>query len=265
MHGQLMQGLISTIKDYKILEECAEDAKHSIPKCPNTNSIQIHWDRGEFDFSSLGQILNSFSSVLKAITDLAEIDYSMDICFIPTKGLSVYEDKEKFCKLCEEGCANYARKWSCPPFAPHFTDYVLEWKKIFVFYLRIDLEQFSYIKNDYLKVKAANAILKSRSDKFLRKMAEKHGKYISSGSCRFCKPCKCKSGSPCAHPNVMTYSFEAMGIDVGQLVSNYFQKPLLWYKPQCPPKYTSVVCGLLTNEELTVDDLYNEYSEHIIR
>lgn len=239
-------------------EECSEKREQPILEIPNACPKQIPWSNEESGTSR-------FSSILKALTNTTQIDYSIDICSIPTSGLSIYVDEEKFSKLCESGCTNYAKKWSCPPFSPHLVDFIALWEKLFVFYLRVNIEQFSYIRNDYLKVRAANSVLKSRVDLFLRKMAEKYGSYISTGSCRLCKPCKCKVGMPCMHPDKMAYSFEAMGVDVDQLVNKLFQKPLLWYKPRCLPKYTSVVCGLLTNEVLTANNLYDEYIKQIIK
>ena len=126
-------------------------------------------------------------------------------------------------------------------------------------YMRMPLAPFSEIKNKYLRVKAANAMLKSRADRYMRVMADKFGKYISTGSCRLCKPCKCKEGKPCAHPDVMAYSFEALGIDVGALVDRLFGSPLLWYRKGVLPEYTSVVCGLLTNDALCIEYLKEQY------
>jgi len=57
----------------------------------------------------------------------------------------------------------------------------------------------------------------------------------------------------------MTYSFEAMGVNVGSLVDEFFQKPLLWYSQNNLPEYTSVVCGLLTNLKITENNLRDEY------
>lgn len=194
-----------------------------------------------------------------AITNTAEIQYSVDFCLASKAKMPKYVDKEKFDKLCQSGCTNFQRKWSCPPYAPLFTDFAADWEKLFVVAMYTDMSQFSYIKNDYLKIRAANSILKSRADKFLRCMAAKYGRWISTGSCRLCKPCKCKTGHPCAHPEIMAYSFEAMGVDVGKLCEEQLQKPLLWYKPHCLPEYTAVVCGLLANAENTVEDLRVEY------
>lgn len=194
-----------------------------------------------------------------AYTKSAQIHYTAEICeLVPTDCFSL-ENKEIFRKLCAEGCANYKMKWSCPPYSPSFCDFTSDWNKLYVLYMRVSTEQFPYIKNDYIKIKAANSILKSRADKFLRKLSIHYGHYISTGSCRLCKPCKCKKDAPCAHPNEMTYSFESLGIDVSGLINMCFKNPLLWYKPQSLPKYTSVVCGLLTNEVLSTEFLEDEY------
>jgi len=96
-------------------------------------------------------------------------------------------------------------------------------------------------------------------DKYLTLMASQYGHYISLGSCRLCKPCKCKQGKPCAHPDKMSYSFEAMGVDVGALVEHFFKSTLLWYKPKCLPEYTSVVRGLLSSKKIPLNDLHIEY------
>lgn len=189
--------------------------------------------------------------------------YAVEIVEIEPHLLKSYLNKEYFDELCMHGCPNYDKKWSCPPFAPVYMDFIKKWKKLFVVYMQINLKQFSYIKNDYLKIKAANVILKSRADKFLRKMAKQYGNYISTGSCRLCRPCKCKIGLPCAHPDIMTYSLEALGIDVSQLVDKCFNKSLLWYKPHCLPEYTSVVCGLLTNAKITAEDIQEEYLRYM--
>lgn len=200
-----------------------------------------------------------------AVTSSANLFYSVDICGVPADCVCNYFDKNLFTALCSAGCANYNKKWSCPPHSLDYRDFSIGWDNLFILYARMELSQFSYVNNDYLKIKAANSILKSRGDKFLRQMATMYGSYISTGSCRLCKPCKCKTGLPCAHPELMTYSFEAMGVDVGKLVIEQFQKPLLWYKPHCLPVYTSVVCGLLTNAEITSEDLQEEYLQYITK
>ena len=199
----------------------------------------------------------------KTSTKNAIINYNIEICLILPYNLFSLLSTEKFNKLCKEGCPNYGKKWSCPPHTPSYQDFTEGWKSLYVLYMRTATDQFTYIKNNYLKIRAANSILKSRADKFLRKMTEQNGKFISTGSCRLCRPCKCKSGAACNHPTKMTFSFEALGVDVVLLVDTYFHVPLLWYKPNSLPEYTAVVCGLLTNEPFFDNMLYNEYMKYI--
>lgn len=192
-------------------------------------------------------------------TPSSKLVYTINLLKTRPEALCSIVNKDKFDKLCASGCLNYRNKWSCPPYAPLYNDFIMGWYYLYIFYVQMDLIQFAYIKNDYLKVKAANSILKARVDKYLRHMATQYGKYISTGSCRLCKPCRCKMGKPCAHPSKMSYSFEAMGIDVSALVEQLFKSTLLWYKPKCLPEYTSVVCGLLTNADIPLDILHDEY------
>ena len=138
------------------------------------------------------------SFIAYAKTPSFTINYSVDIVAIIPSAVSNLMDKLKFDKLCQIGCPNYAKKWSCPPYAPEYQIFVEDWKHLHLFYMAAEVKQFFYIKNDYLKIKAANTILKSRADKYLRVMASKYGKYITTGSCRLCKPCKCKIGQPCS-------------------------------------------------------------------
>jgi len=119
---------------------------------------------------------------------------------------------------------------------------------------------FHYIKSDSLKIKAANSILKSRLDKALRLLSDRYGNYISSGSCRLCKPCRCRSGLPCGHPDKMSCSFEALGMDVGRLTESCLDHELLWYSKGNLPKYTSVAGGLLTNDKIDGNQIEKQFS-----
>lgn len=163
-----------------------------------------------------------------------------------------FVDYPKYSELCKTGCVNYGKKWSCPPFAPIYNDYTKKYKYLSICVLSINLAQFSYIRNDYLKIKAANIILKSRIDKTLRFLLNGDRYYISTGSCRLCKPCKCKVNEKCARRDIMSYSFEALGVDVGSMTLELFDHKLLWYKKDDLPEYTTVVAGLLSKD--TIDD-----------
>lgn len=185
-----------------------------------------------------------------AHTQNAIIGYTCEKSCVETSYIMRFEDKKHFDKKCMEGCMNYGKKWSCPPYSPTYSSFVKDYNYIEIYMLCMELDQFSYIKQDYLKVKAANSILKSRIDKALREVINENMFYISTGSCRLCKSCNKKSGKVCAHPNLHTYSFEALGINVSNLTKDIFDKELLWYRKGYLPNYTSVVAGLLKKDRI---------------
>lgn len=202
-----------------------------------------------------------YSTVLQAQTPSCRIKYFAQIETTTTRSLLKYIDTQTFNECCKSGCSNYEKKWSCPPYAPEYSDYIRNYRLIKVLMLKVELSQFSYIKNDYLKVKAANSILKSRVDKTLRFFRSSDVHYISTGSCRLCKPCKKKINEPCAHPKMMAYSFEALGVNVSLLVQDLFKTNLLWYSKSNLPQYTSVVAGLLYNNNFSEEKLIGKLME----
>lgn len=191
---------------------------------------------------------NPKAIIIPASTSNRNLTFSFQCRTIQVEDVFPYIDCCKYNELCKIGCINYEKKWSCPPFTPSYNQYIKNYINLSLCVLSINLSQFSYIKNDYLKVKAANVILKSRIDKTLRSLSQDGVGYISTGSCRLCKPCKCKTNENCAKPDSMSYSFEALGVDVGSMVMGIFHHQLLWYKKSALPEYTTVVAGLLSNE-----------------
>lgn len=198
-----------------------------------------------------------------ACTQKRTTAYDVALCKVLASQGVLYERKEYFSNLCRTGCKNYCRKWSCPPCSPSFTILSSSWNFLYILYLRMPLAIFSDVQNEYLRVKAANSMLKSRADKYVRTLAKAYGKPISTGSCRLCKPCGYQNGQPCAHPDLMAYSFESLGINVCAMVNDYFDFPLLWYKKGHLPEYTSVVCGLLSNESISLCALEIAYCQII--
>ena len=196
-----------------------------------------------------------------AVTPSANIDYTVNFSAVESRLISSV-NKTKFDTMCEEGCPNYRKKWTCPPYSPTFNEYSANLKYTNIAFLTVSLNQFDYIKNDYLKIKAANSIIKSKADKIIRKLSCDYGKYVSSGSCRLCKPCKCKLGEACRFPDKMAYSFEALGVDVNALIKDYFKSELLWYKKGYLPEYTSVVCGILSDVIIPFKSFHEFYLEN---
>lgn len=197
--------------------------------------------------SHMKLLTNSSKVQLIAKTPHGKVPYWGRVSTVSAKDISLYCGKEKFDALCRLGCPNYGRKWSCPPYAPLYSDFSRGCRNLCIVLLGLNLGELEYIKQDYLKIKAANSMLKSRVDKTLRMCITAGEKYISTGSCRLCKPCRKKLEEPCAHPTIRTFSFEALGVNVSVVVKEIFAVNLLWYEKGALPLYTCVVAGLLTN------------------
>ena len=168
-----------------------------------------------------------FSAVAKS--EQRSFPYEIELCIMPPKECAKFENRPLFYELCRAGCKNFDQKWSCPPQSPAFSSMAYEWSYLYIVYIRAPMASFGNIKNKYLQIKAANSMLKSRADKFVRHLAAQYqGRHISTGSCRLCKSCKIKMDMPGAHPSLMAYSFEALGINVSALVDHCFTTPFLW-------------------------------------
>lgn len=185
---------------------------------------------------------NSFQ--IKTENNNLKIDYSMD--FIEKEKIKI--DKKFFEKMCRECCINYNQKYSCPPFSPSFNLLSEDFDGLFIVLFLCKLNQID--STEYNKIRIANIIMKSKIDKLMRELEEKTNlKYLSTGSCRLCKPCKLKLKQPCKHPEKRRYSLESTGIDCNDLVEKLFKIKLQWYKNKKAPEYTCVLCGLLCNKK----------------
>lgn len=181
-------------------------------------------------------------------------DIRIQLCLQGTyaPALSQYENKCYFNNLCENGCVNYNKKWSCPPYSPAYSSYSKNFEYCLLTLFSCDLSQFSYVETEYMKVKTSNSILKSQSDRLSRFLEDElSGKMLSNGSCRLCKPCSKKfSEDSCKNPLKLRYSLESLGLNVEGISQDIFSHKLLWYKAKVSPIYSSVVSGILTNTTL---------------
>ena len=168
-------------------------------------------------------------------------------CSFVRKG-DVKTDSSGFNELCKSGCKNYGRKYSCPPFSPSFESLSSGHGGLFVLIFRCNLSQIK--STEYNKLRIANVVMKSRIDKLMRVLEQRFGtKFLSTGSCRLCKPCRAKLNQPCRHPDKRRYSLEAVGIDCNHLSQALFKIPLQWFRNKKSPEYTCVLCGLLSDEK----------------
>lgn len=194
--------------------------------------------------------------VIKNTTSNGMQTINIEICSISIENISACAETEKIRRLCKEGCVNYGKKWSCPPFSSRFADIVSEGKfdMGIIIVGNIGLDDMKYIKNPYQQVKAANMILKSRCERMARYIESKTGGYsLLSGSCNLCKPCEKKQGKPCKQPEKIRYSLESTGLNVQSLLEENCGYKLLWYEKGVELQYTSVVTMVLINSELISD------------
>lgn len=194
--------------------------------------------------------------VIKNTTSSGIQTINMEICSILIRDILACAETEKIRRLCKEGCVNYGKKWSCPPFSSQFSDIVADWKvdKGIVIVGNICLDDMKYIKNPYQQVKAANMILKSRCERMARYIESRTDGYsLLSGSCNLCKPCEKKKGRPCKRPEKMRYSLESSGLNVQSLLEENCGYKLMWYEKGMELQYTSVVTMVLINSEIVSD------------
>lgn len=190
-------------------------------------------------------------------TPTSEIHIQSSLRIVNSKDLYQYEDTFYFNNLCREGCINYNKKWSCPPYSPSFLSYSNDFNICLLILMSCPLSQFNYVKTEYMKVKTSNSILKSQSNrlsKFLEN--ELSGKMLSNGSCRLCKPCSKKvSSGDCKHPEQIRFSLESLGLNVQSISQDFFSHDLQWYQSKLCPEYSTVMSGVLTNNILGQHDI----------
>ena len=85
------------------------------------------------------------------------------------------------------------------------------------------------------------------------------GYFLSSGHCCACRPKRCavKEEKPCRKPDARTYSLEATGILVTELMKDVFDIKLQWWRPKEPdyiPKYMLKVIGLTREKAFDSDE-----------
>ncbi|MDD3647537.1 MAG: DUF2284 domain-containing protein [Candidatus Dojkabacteria bacterium] len=159
-------------------------------------------------------------------------------------------NKEQFEEMCKNGCPNYGKKYTCPPYSPSYTDHTKGNDWLFVVAFTLSLDQFKNTKyREYLKLRIANSVLKTRIEKLMRAFEKQlDSKFLGTGACRLCKPCQLQSNEPCRYPQERRYSLESVGVDCNELMKKVCGKELKWYRDKKAPQYTSVICALPVKE-----------------
>ncbi|MGC9310344.1 MAG: DUF2284 domain-containing protein [Candidatus Aenigmatarchaeota archaeon] len=199
---------------------------------------------------------------LAACTNHGEIMLDCFAGIIPVK--EVPTDRERFLRLCEDGCPNYGRCYSCPPDSPTFGEYVRGFERLLVVMFRADLAQ---VKNaapaekdsERKAFEALDEILAPEVDRIMRRIEKTlGGRHIAARNCALCEKCKKPEGKPCARPDDMRHCAVSLGIDCEKLAGRLFKKRLQWSGEDGSPTYISFICALPVKIAKNKDRIYAE-------
>ena len=173
---------------------------------------------------------------------------------LTTTKLMQYLEKTRVRNACKIGCINYNWKWCCPPDSKTLDMLAEDYTYVIIVCVYVYLSDFKSVQNRYLKIRAANAILTSQSNKISRKIEnDLNGLALLSGSCNLCKPCAKKINLPCKKPTKMRFSLESTGVNVCKLLYETMDFELQWYKKDFIPHYTAVTSGILSRDKPLFD------------
>lgn len=158
--------------------------------------------------------------------------------------LKNYVNVEEFLGYCKN-CKNYEKVWSCPSYDFNPEDYWKEYDELLVVARKIIFDEDVDIPRSY------EIMLEVKQD-MSRELYEMEKEYpgsvsLSAGSCNLCEKDGCTrlEGEPCRHPDLMRYSIESIGGDVGRTVSKLMGYELEWIEEGKVPSYYVLVGGLL--------------------
>ena len=157
--------------------------------------------------------------------------------------LDRYVNVEEFLQYCKK-CNNYEKLWSCPSYDFNPEDYWKEYDELIVVARKI-------IFGEGVDQDRSYEIMLEVKEDMSRELYELEKQYpgsisLSAGSCSLCKDgCTRTVGEPCRYPEMMRYSIESLGGDVGRTVSKLMGYELEWIEEGKLPSYFVLVGGLL--------------------
>ena len=157
--------------------------------------------------------------------------------------LNRYVNVEEFLQYCKK-CNNYEKLWSCPSYDFNPEDYWKEYDELLVVARKI-------VFGEGVDQDRIYEIMLEVKEDMSRELYELEKEYpgsisLSAGSCSLCKDgCTRAVGEPCRYPEMMRYSIESLGGDVGRTVSKLMGYELEWIEEGKLPSYFVLVGGLL--------------------
>ena len=166
-------------------------------------------------------------------------------------------DIEKFEGFCKQ-CRNYGKLWSCPPYNFSIEEYVDRYKYVYIVGVKIvfDEDTLSSINTKEKISNYTTETLHFMKNKIMNEMLKLEKLYpnstsLSAGGCNLCENCSKLKNIQCVHPDLMRYSLESLGFDVGGVSSKLLNFELKWATETRLPDYFSLIAGIMTNEEIS--------------
>lgn len=166
-------------------------------------------------------------------------------------------DIDKFEGFCKQ-CRNYGKVWSCPPYDFSIEEYVDRYKYIYIVGVKIvfDEDTLSSINTKEKISNYTTETLHFMKNKIMNEMLKLEKLYpnstsLSAGGCNLCENCSKLKNVQCIHPDLMRYSLESLGFDVGGVSSKLLNFELKWATETRLPDYFSLIAGIMTNEEIS--------------
>lgn len=155
-----------------------------------------------------------------------------------------YVNVVEFVEYCK-ACPNYESVWSCPSYDFDPEEYWKQFESLYITARKI-------IFDGDITEEESRKILYAAKDDMGKELYELEKQYpgsraLSAGSCSMCKEegCTRPQGKPCRHPELMRYSIESIGGNVGLTVSKLMGIELEWVQEGQVPSYFVLVGGLL--------------------
>ncbi len=165
--------------------------------------------------------------------------------------LEGFVDVPTFLEACK-ACPNYDRVWSCPSYDFDVMKYWNRYKTFRLLATKITFDDACLSKNLYaggakeLLDKILPAEKQKLSDELLRAEKLNPGSIsLSAGSCHLCPQCTKPTGKSCLNPEMMRYSIESLGGNVGLTIEKLLGLSLEWMEEGKLPHHFVLVCGLL--------------------
>jgi len=194
--------------------------------------------------------------VQKRKTPTREIDILCKAKIVEANELLKYINNNHIENKCKRGCSNYENKWSCPPYSKSYDIVSSKYKNAIIICFSTAMDKYLDINNGYLAMKAANSTLKSLIDKAAREIEKQvEGYALLSGSCRLCKSCQRKEQKDCKHPEMMRFSIESTYLNGDAIAKDELLHEILKYENKVLPKYTTFLSIILSNNNVSEEQL----------